>query len=392
MGNAFDTTRMQILQRGLAVLVVSSKDACGKHIVRVMLKIVVTDDAIFLGRVHPFQPFLILGKSLFGIVLLNDNQVAASFRVGIVLEQIIRQTERSNKVGLLKEVVDPDAVLLPVEIVPRRDECHHAAVAHCVKPFLHEVAVNGLGNHAVEQALAVAVERVVHLRITKGDVGDGEVVGAQLLLIYHLKSGSPHLGPVIFVEGGQQHARQFVFLEGGHLGIGIDGAHGVDEDAHTRRRLQHLLRSQVHLTEDTPDGFGYLLRGVECREDGLLHAGDVAFVVGLVLGILAYHPVEFGGQVVQWEVVLRPDGPVLHRIQHTFQPTETAVTGNGFPLGLSGDTYFLPHGKGCADGIDVGLQPCLPIERHTARCKVPMHQSTRYRAACSQASVQTQVR
>ena len=143
-----------------------------------MLKIVVTDDAIILGRVHPFQPFLILGQSLFVIVLLNDNQVAASFRVGIVLEQIIRQTERSNKVGLLKEVVDPDAILLPVEIVPRRDECHHAAVAHCVKAFLHEVAVNGLGNHAVEQALAVAVERVVHLRITKGDVGDGEVVGA----------------------------------------------------------------------------------------------------------------------------------------------------------------------------------------------------------------------
>ena len=39
MGNAFDATRMQILQCGLAVLVVSSQDACGKYIVRVMLKI-----------------------------------------------------------------------------------------------------------------------------------------------------------------------------------------------------------------------------------------------------------------------------------------------------------------------------------------------------------------
>ena len=178
MGNACDSPRMQILQRGLAVLVVSSKDACGKHIVRVKLKIVVTDDAIILGRVHPFQPFLILGQSLFGIVLLNDNQVAPCLRVGVLLEQIVRHTECGNKVGLLKEVVDPDAVLLPVEIVPRRDECHHATVAHGVKPLLHEVAVNGLGNHAVEQALAVAVERVIHLRVTKGDVGDGEVVGA----------------------------------------------------------------------------------------------------------------------------------------------------------------------------------------------------------------------
>ena len=101
------------------------------------------------------------------------------------------------------------------------------------------------------------------------------------------------------MEGGQQHARQFVLLEGGHLGIGIDGAHGFDEYTHTRRRLQHLLRLQVHLTEDTPDGFGYLLWGIESREDGLLHTGNIAFVVGLVLGILAYHPVEFGGQVVQ---------------------------------------------------------------------------------------------
>ena len=120
-----------------------------------------------------------------------------------------------------------------------------------------------------------------------------------MFLVNHLKTGSPHLGPVIFVEGGQQHARQFVLLESGHLGIGIDSSHGVDKDTHTRRRLQHLLRSQVHLTEDTPYGFGYFLRGIESREDGLLHAGDIAFVVGLVLGILAYHPVEFGGQVVQ---------------------------------------------------------------------------------------------
>ena len=178
MGNAFDTSRMQILQCRLSILVVSSQDACGKHIVRVMLKIVVTDDAIILGRVHPFQPFLILGQSLLGIVLLNDNQVAPCLGVGTVLEQIVRQTESGNKVGLLKEVVYPDAVLLPVEIVPRRDEYHHATIAHGIKPLLHEVAVNGLGNHAVEQALAVAVERVVHLRITKGDVGDGEVVGA----------------------------------------------------------------------------------------------------------------------------------------------------------------------------------------------------------------------
>ena len=178
MGNAFDSTRMQIFQCGLAVLVVSSQDACGKYIVRVMLKIVVTDDVLILGGVHSFQPFLILGQSLFGIVLLNDDQVASSLRVGILLEEIVRQTECGNKVGLLKKVVDSDAVLLPVEIVPRRDECHHAAVSHGIKPLLHEVAVNGLGNHAVEQALAVAVERVVHLRITKGDVGDGEVVGA----------------------------------------------------------------------------------------------------------------------------------------------------------------------------------------------------------------------
>ena len=89
MGNAFDTTRMQILQCGLAVLVMSSYDACGKHIVRVMLKIVVTDDVLILGRVHPFQPFLILGQPLLGIVLLNDDQVAPCLSVGTVLEQIV---------------------------------------------------------------------------------------------------------------------------------------------------------------------------------------------------------------------------------------------------------------------------------------------------------------
>ena len=178
MCDALHTSCMQILQCWFAILVVSSHDAGGKHIFGMMLEIIISDDVLILGRVHPFQSLLILSQSLLGIVLLNDDQVTTCLRVGIFLEEIVRQTEGCDKVGLLKEVVDSDAVLLPVEIVSRRDECYNATVAHSVKSLLHEIAVDRFGNNSVEQALAVAIEGVIHLSVSKGNVGDGEVIGA----------------------------------------------------------------------------------------------------------------------------------------------------------------------------------------------------------------------
>ena len=49
IGNALHTSSMQILQCGLAVLVVASQDAGGKHILGMVLKIVVPDDVLVFG-------------------------------------------------------------------------------------------------------------------------------------------------------------------------------------------------------------------------------------------------------------------------------------------------------------------------------------------------------
>ena len=49
IGNALHASSMQILQCGLAVLVVASQDAGGKHILGMVLKIVVPDDVLVFG-------------------------------------------------------------------------------------------------------------------------------------------------------------------------------------------------------------------------------------------------------------------------------------------------------------------------------------------------------
>ena len=109
------------------------------------------------------------------LVLLNDDQVAASLCVGTLLEEIVGQTKGCHQVGLLKEQVHA-VNILTVEIVAGGDEGHHAPVTHGIQSLLHEVSMQGLGDGTFHHRLVVAVDRVENLGIAKRDVGDGEVV------------------------------------------------------------------------------------------------------------------------------------------------------------------------------------------------------------------------
>ena len=344
---------------------------------------------LVLGRIGQVDKLLILAQSLLVLILLNDNQVAASLRVGILLEEIVRQTEGCHQVGLFKEQVQTIHVLT-IEVVARRDKRHHSTVTHGIQALLHKIAVQGFGDGSFHHRLVIAVDGVKDLGLAKGYIGDSKVELSQLRRLDTLEAFHMDVHAFIRMEFGEQQTCQLVFLEGCYPGIGVDKSHGVDEHTHARRRFQYLLRPQVQFCHDGGNGIGNVLGCVEGCEDGLLHTGDIEFILVLATRILTNHVVEFGSQVVQRKVVLWPCYLVIHRTQHTFQPTEAAVTGDGFPLCLGGYTYFIAQGECRADSIDIGLQPCLPIERHTARCKVPRHLSTPCIAAHSPLTVQTQ--
>ena len=143
MGNALHSPGMLVLQRGLAVLVGASERSGCQHILGMSFEIGIVDDMLTLRRIGQVDKLLVLAQSLLMLILLNNNQVAASLRISILLEEIVGQTEGSHQVGFLKEHVQSGHVLT-VEIVAGRDECHHATVTHGIESLLHKVAMQRL--------------------------------------------------------------------------------------------------------------------------------------------------------------------------------------------------------------------------------------------------------
>ena len=75
-------------------------------------------------------------------VLLQDNQVAAHFRVCVVREQVAWQTDGGKQVGIHHHF--PTYRHVPaVHDTLRGDERHDAAVLHRVQRFQEEIIVDG---------------------------------------------------------------------------------------------------------------------------------------------------------------------------------------------------------------------------------------------------------
>ena len=138
------------------------------------MEVLVVENVIPVLTVCEADLLLILSHPLLMLILLHDDQVTTSLRIGILLEEIVRQTEGCHKVSMLEQKIQADTILA-VEVFAGGDECHHTAIAHGIQSLLHEVAVDGLGNGTLHNGLAVGILWVEHLGISKRNIGDCKV-------------------------------------------------------------------------------------------------------------------------------------------------------------------------------------------------------------------------
>ena len=92
-GNGRNTAGVLVLQCGLAVLVCASERGRCQNVLRVTVEVGVVDDMLTVMGIDKVDKLFVLAQSLLVLVLLNDNQVAASLRVGILLKEIVGQAE-----------------------------------------------------------------------------------------------------------------------------------------------------------------------------------------------------------------------------------------------------------------------------------------------------------
>ena len=322
-----------------------------------------------LFRLHE-QLFIIVQLPFLAAVLLQDNQVATHFRTRVVREEVVRQACDSHQIGITHHILAYGRVGRCVQYPLRGDERHDAALTHRVKAFQEEVVVYCLRCGTPCRVLAARELRVEHSHVAERDVRDSKVEIVREWLLYLLESLHPYL--LVWMQVSQYFARHQVFLESHDIRVRLVFQHGIHECAHARRRLQYAIGTYAVFMQYIRDSAGYLRRGVESGQHGLLHGIHVPLVLRIVLAVFTHQPVQLHRRGKQFEVRFRPMHGIrqfLCRVQYALQSAETAILPK-YGLFLGGCRPPFPVKDECRPyRLDVVPQPLFAVKRHTRRYK-----------------------
>ena len=252
----------------------------------------------------------------------------------------------------------------------RGDERHDAALTHRVKAFQKEIVVYRLRGGTPCGIMTARKLRVEHSHVAKRDIRDGKIKVVRERLLYFLESLYPHL--LVGIQVLQNPAGHQVFLKRHHIGVRPVAQHGVHECAHTRRRLQHAVGTYAVPVQHVGNRVGYLRRGVEGGQHGLLHGVHVPLVLRFVTAVLPYQPVQFHRRGKQFEVRFRPvDGirQFLRGVQYALQTAESAIPLQQEPLACGRCAPFPLKGECRTYRLDVVPQFLFAVKRHALRYK-----------------------
>ena len=270
---------------------------------------------------------------------------------------------------------------------PRMGALDDAALTHRIKAFQEEIVVYRLRCRTPCRVLAARELRVEHRHVAERDVRDGKVEIVRERLLYLLESLYPYLlsGMQVF----QYLARHQVFFESHDVRVRLVFQHGIHERAHARRRLQYPVGANAVFMQHVRDSAGYLRRGIEGGQHGLLHGVHVPLVLRFVLAVLAHQPVQLHRRGKQFEVGFRPvDGirQFLGGVQYALQPSETAVSLQQKPFACGGGALFPVKDERRPYRFDVVPKFLFAVKRHTLRCKARRFPSAPCRAGRSRAT------
>ena len=190
-GDACCLALVQIDHSGLPIGV-CVKFRCRMHdTFRVMDEIGVVGQVGFRIRLyHSHQP-LVLRHFLLVQVLLQDNQVTAYLRTGVVREQVVGQAYRRYQISLTEQLVTHGGLGV-VQYPLRGDERHDTAVTHGIKPFEEKIVVYGVLGGASAEGIATLKLRVEHGDVTERDVRYRQVEIIVERLFNFLKTAGAH--------------------------------------------------------------------------------------------------------------------------------------------------------------------------------------------------------
>ena len=248
-----------------------------------------------------YEHFLIIIQFPFlSAVLLQDDQVTAHFRACVVREKIVRQACDTHRIGMFHHILAYGRVGRGIQHPLRGDERHNAALAHRVEALQKEIVVYRLRGGTPCRVVAARKLRVEHRHITERNVGDDKVEVVGKRLFYLLESLHPHF--LIGMQVFQNPARHQVFFKCHYIGIRLVAQHRIHECAHACRGFKHTVGAYAVPVQHIGNRIGYLRRGVEGGQYGLLHRVHVPLVFHFVTAVLPHQSVQLHRRGKQFEV------------------------------------------------------------------------------------------
>ena len=137
-------------------------DHAAQHHIRVLHKIAVHTDAVFIGiQIHPIRLNI-----RYAVTLLQEDNVAGDFRSGVALEGVVREPDRADQISALGKVFADGGVLL-VHRAFAGDKGHDTARTYLVQGLSEKVVV--------DQPVILVVLFIQHLEISKWHVAHGHI-------------------------------------------------------------------------------------------------------------------------------------------------------------------------------------------------------------------------
>ena len=225
-------------------------DHVAQHHIRVLHKIAVHTDAVFIGiQMHPIRL-----NVRHTVTLLQEDNVAGDFRTGVALEGVVREADRADQIGALGKVLSDGGVFL-VHRAFAGDKGHDAARTHLVQGLAEKVIV--------DQPMVFVVLFVQHLEIPKRHVAHGHIKEA----VGHLHLfKAVHGDPAVLIELLGDAPGNAVDLHA----VGFAPGHAVgqhpDEVSDAAGWLQNVPGLEAHLREGAIHGLNDNGRGVKSRQ------------------------------------------------------------------------------------------------------------------------------
>ena len=256
---------------------------------REFLEISIRDEACRI-RCGIGKQFVRFTDCLLPLILLQDNEVAAYLRSGMIGKQVVRQSDSRNKVGMF-EHLHAGNPFTGVHYALRGDERHDTAIPDRIQTFQEKIIVNGLCGGTTGIITGSRVFGIEHRHVAEWDIGGRHIKIIRERFFNPLESLRTHF--MFRVKVREYFSRKQVLVKSHYLRFRSMRLKSGDKHPLSCRRIEQAVGGNAMFMERTGDCRHDFRGSIKRRQHRTFQAIKIAFILFLTGRVLTDKPVQF---------------------------------------------------------------------------------------------------